>query len=154
MCHRNEYTLRCGHTITSKILHCSAASLNPATNRWRKCSRKTGRVGLLSDKLCGDESCVLSAYDGRWICCNCRYGYEPNEINRISICVKGGCSHEIRAGCLPRTEDNIRSMYAEDRNENSEEVEVSRTWTRNLGQGNLGKAATCFLDEKGGTRGT
>ena len=123
MCHRNEYHLRCGHIATSGVLHCSAASINSATNRWRKCSRKTGKIGVQSDELCGKPNCCLSAYDGRWICCKCKYGFRLGEINRNDTCAAGRCSHKVCWRCLARTEENIRSMYAEDGNKNSDEMD-------------------------------
>ena len=127
MCFRNEYHLRCGHTRTSRILHCTSAARNPLTGRWNKCSRKTGKYKLPSDELCGDkDDCHLSAYEGRWICCKCRFGYRPGEVNRIVTCAAGRCSHKVCWGCSPRTEENILDMYAEDGSENSEEIEKAK----------------------------
>ena len=123
MCYRNHYHLRCGHIISSGVLHCSDAWFNPATRRWRKCNKKTATVAKASDNLCGDDYCVLSAYAGRWICCTCRYGYRPTEVNRTAICTAGHCGHTLCWTCNPRTEENIRQMYAEDEAETSEEVE-------------------------------
>ena len=123
MCHRKEYHLRCGHITKSGFIHCSSASLNHATRRWRKCSRTTGIIAVASDELCGKLHCVLSVYNGRWICCRCKYGYRPGEVNRHAICVSGNCSHSVCWGCLARTEENIREMYAEEEMKNTEEVE-------------------------------
>ena len=123
MCYRNEYTLRCGHTVLSPILHCSSASQNSATGRWRKCSRKTGKYAIPSDELCGKENCILSAYQGRWICCKCKYGFRLHEVNRIGVCAAGRCRHKVCWRCFARTEENVRSMYADEGSEDSEEVE-------------------------------
>jgi len=123
MCHRRENHLRCGHIVLSPILHCSSASINSTTRRWRKCSKKTGIVAVVSDNLCGKDFCVLSAFAGRWICCSCRYGYRPGEVNRNESCAAGSCSHTVCWTCNPRTEENIREMYAEDEAETSDEVE-------------------------------
>jgi hypothetical protein len=124
MCFRNEYHLRCGHRRISPLLHCTSATRNPLTGRWNKCGAKTGKYKIESDELCGDkDDCHLSVYEGRWICCKCRFGYKPEEVNRISTCVAGGCSHKICWGCLGRTEANIRAMYEEDGSENSADME-------------------------------
>jgi hypothetical protein len=124
MCYRNEYHLRCGHRRGSPLLHCTSATRNPLTGRWNKCRRKTGKHKVPSDELCGDkDDCQLSAYDGRWICCKCRFGYKPGEVNRGYKCVAGRCSHDICWGCDARTEENIRAKYAEDESEDSAEIE-------------------------------
>src|SRR2546423_5480247 len=96
----------------------------PLTGRWNKCRGRTGRYRIPSDELCGDEDdCHLSAYKGHWIYCKCRFGYRQGEVNRISICVAGRCSHVICWGCLARTKENIGAMYAEDGSENSAEMD-------------------------------
>ena len=124
MCYRNVYHLRCGHPQVSALLLCTSATRNPRTGRYNKCGARTARYNIDSDNLCGDEEdCPLSACHGRWICCKCRFGHRPGEINRNTVCVAGHCSHKICWGCLSRTEENIRDMYAEDGSEDSAEME-------------------------------
>ena len=89
-----------------------------------KCSRKTGTYARTSDELCGDkEDCCLSAWQGRWICCQCKFGYRPGEVNRLVNCIAGRCGHEVCWGCFARTDENIRNIYAECASDNSEEIE-------------------------------
>jgi hypothetical protein len=127
MCHiRNEYHLRCGHVNISGILYCTAASFNRATRRRNKCSKKTGRIAIPSDQLCGESDCWLSVYEGRWICCECKYGYRPDEVNRMELCARGGCYHAVCGDCFARSEDNIRRMYAEEE-ETVDEDEVENS---------------------------
>jgi hypothetical protein len=126
MCVRNINHLRCGHRSRGFLFHCTAATINPLTGRRNKCSAKTTKINVPKDGLCGKrEICHLSACEGRWICCRCRFGYRPGEVNRIPTCVFGGCSHGICWGCYPRTAECIQAMYAEEGNSSSEEVSIA-----------------------------
>src|SRR5947207_9210208 len=128
MCYRNEYHFRCGHSRRTAVLHCTRASFNRATNRWNKCPQKTGIVAVPRDEICGRSFCCLTTYEGRWICCKCKYGYRPDEVNRNALCARGECYHRVYWECFARSEENIRMMYEEELEEeevDEEEVEES-----------------------------
>ena len=125
MCYRNEYHFRCGHTRRTAILHCSTAKFNNRTSRWNKCARKTGIIAIPRDDLCGKPFCPLTAYGGRYICCECHFGYKPGEENKWRICAKGGCSHVVCWTCEIRNEENVRAMYEREDSVDEDEVEES-----------------------------
>jgi hypothetical protein len=123
MCSRVQTHLRCGHIRRSPMDYCNRSTRNPVTGRKNKCSRATSTYTRQSDALCGNEDdCCLSAWHGRWICCTCKHGYRPREVNRNVYCTVGSCGHQVCWGCRPRTEQNIRTMYAIESG-SSEEIE-------------------------------